>query len=63
MNEQVKKFIDEGYRRFPDDVEPIPEHPAGRIAVDRGNLRYAFLEGALYAAMQSKAINDGERER
>ena len=54
MDEQIKKFIDEGYKRFPDDVEPIAEHPAGKIVVNRGDLRYAFLEGALFAAMQVK---------
>jgi hypothetical protein len=53
MDEQVKKFMAEGYRRFPDDVEPVDYHPAGKITVDRGNLRYAFLEGALFAAMSS----------
>jgi hypothetical protein len=49
-----KAAVEEAYRRFPDEVEPIPEHPAGKITVDRGSLRYAFLEGALYAAMQEK---------
>lgn len=52
MDDQTKLFMEEGYKRFPDDIEPIEEHPMGRITVDRGNLRYAFLEGALFAAIQ-----------
>lgn len=60
MDEQVKKFIEEGYKRFPDDVEPVDYHPAGKIVVDRGSLRYAFLEGALFAAMATPLPN-GER--
>lgn len=54
MDDQVKEFMAEGYKRFPDDVEPIDDHPAGKITVDRGNLRYAFLEGALFAVMQRR---------
>ena len=50
MDEQIKRFIEEGYKRFPDEVEPVDYHPAGRITVDRGSLRYAFLEGAIFAA-------------
>ncbi len=50
MDEQVKRFMEEGYKRFPDDVEPVDFHPAGKITVDRGSLRYAFLEGAIFAA-------------
>jgi len=61
MDEQVKKFIEEGYKRFPDEVEPVDYHPAGKIVVDRGSLRYAFLEGALFAAMASSLPN-GERQ-
>ncbi|MGW1422676.1 hypothetical protein ACWAT4_21480 [Bradyrhizobium manausense] len=60
MDPEIKRFIEEGYRRFPDDVEPVDYHPAGKIVVDRGSLRYAFLEGALFAAMASKVTN-GER--
>jgi len=54
MDEQIKRFIEEGYKRFPDEVEPVDYHPAGKITVDRGSLRYAFLEGAIFAA-QAKA--------
>lgn len=50
-----EEAIAEAYRRFPDVVEPIPEHPKGRIAVDHGNIRYAFVEGALYAAQPPAA--------
>lgn len=54
---------DEAYRRFPDEVHKYSEdeinelaslgvaaHPNGKIIVDRGNLRYAFLEGARFRA-------------
>ncbi len=41
--------IEEAFKRFPDDVEPIDCHPAGKIVVDRGNLRFAFIEGARFA--------------
>ena len=51
-----KELIDEAYRRFPDDVEPIVEHPAGKIVVDRGNLRYAFIEGARFALQEQGAL-------
>lgn len=44
-----QRIIDEAYRLFPDDVEPVDYHPAGKIVVDRGNLRFAFLEGARFA--------------
>jgi hypothetical protein len=57
MDAQVEKFIEEGYKRFPDDVEPVDYHPAGKIVVDRGSLRYAFLEGALFAAMAPTVTN------
>ena len=60
MNAETKRFMDEGYKRFPDDVEPVDYHPAGKIVVDRGSLRFAFLEGALFASMTSKVTN-GER--
>lgn len=45
--------IEEAYRIFPDEVEPVDYHPLGKIVVDRGNLRYAFLEGARFAAPQT----------
>lgn len=61
MDDQVKQFIAEGYKRFPDDVEPIDEHPAGKIVVNRGDLRYAFLEGALFAAMRLSQQQREER--
>lgn len=54
--EQIKRFIEEGYKRFPDDVEPVDYHPAGKITVDRGSLRYAFLEGAIFAARAKAAL-------
>ena len=54
MDDQVEEFMAEGYKRFPDDVEPVDDHPAGKIVVNRGDLRYAFLEGALFAAMQQR---------
>lgn len=38
----------ESFKRFPDDIEPMDDHPAGKIVVDRGNLRFAFLEGARF---------------
>lgn len=44
-----RQISEEAYKRFPDDVEPVDYHPAGKIVVDRGNLRYAFLEGARFA--------------
>jgi hypothetical protein len=59
MDEKVKKFMEEGYRRFPDVVEAVDYHPAGKIVTDRGSLRYAFLEGALFAATAS-ADSNGE---
>lgn len=40
--------LGEAHKRFPDDIEPMNNHPAGRIVVDRGNLRFAFLEGARF---------------
>jgi len=57
-DKEVKRFIEEGYRRFPDDVEPVDYHPAGKIVTDRGSLRYAFLEGALFAAMANRPRGD-----
>ena len=51
MTENEKKIVDEAYRRFPDEVEPIDDHPAGKIVVDRGNLRFAFIEGARFATL------------
>lgn len=60
MDAQIEKFIEEGYKRFPDDIDPVDYHPAGKIAVDRGSLRYAFLEGALFAAMAA-AVTNGAR--
>jgi hypothetical protein len=42
--------IEEAYRLFPDDIEPVDFHPRGRIVVDRGNLRFAFMEGTRFAA-------------
>lgn len=52
----------EAYRRFPDDVEPIDDHPAGKIMVDRGNQRFAFLEGARFATVQSsRGTSDDQR--
>ena len=53
MDELTKQFMAEGYKRFPDDVEAVDYHPAGKITVDRGSLRYAFLEGALFATQQA----------
>lgn len=50
MTETEKKIVDEAYRLFPDEVEPVDYHPLGKIVVDRGNLRFAFLEGARFAA-------------
>ena len=49
MNETDKQDVEEAYKRFPDEVEPVDFHPAGKIVVDRGNLRFAFLEGIKYA--------------
>lgn len=60
MDEQIRKFMEEGYKRFPDDVEPVDYHPAGKITVDRGTLRYAFLEGALFAA-KALSVTNGVR--
>lgn len=54
-----QRIIDEAYRLFPDDVEPVDYHPAGKIVVDRGNLRYAFLEGARFAS--ALAVSEYER--
>lgn len=51
-----KRTVDEAYRVFPDKVEPCDDHPAGKIIVDNGPLRYAFLEGARFAL-------NGESER
>lgn len=42
----------EAYMRFPDVTEPS-EHPLGKITVDNGSLRYAFLEGAQFALSQA----------
>lgn len=44
-----QRIIAEAYRLFPDEVEPVDYHPLGKIVVDRGNLRFAFLEGARFA--------------
>lgn len=52
-NPKVKSARDEAYRIFPDDAEPADYHPAGKIVVDRGNLRYAFLAGWMHANGQS----------
>jgi hypothetical protein len=46
--------VAEAYRIFPDDVEPIEGYPAGRIVVNRGDLRYAFLAGASFADVGHK---------
>jgi hypothetical protein len=43
--------VGEAYKRFPDDIEPINDHPTGKIVVDRGNLRFAFLEGARFLVL------------
>jgi len=45
-----QEIIEEAYRMFPDVIEPVDYHPIGKIVVDRGNLRFAFLEGAQFAA-------------
>lgn len=50
MTGEEKRLADEAYRLFPDEVEPVDYHPLGKIVVDRGNLRFAFLEGARFAA-------------
>lgn len=46
MTERERRIVDEAYRQFPDVVEPVDYHPAGKIVVDNGPLRYAFLMGA-----------------
>jgi hypothetical protein len=43
----------EAFRLFPDEIEPVDYHPRGKIVVDRGNLRFAFIEGWRYASGQS----------
>lgn len=48
MTEEARKLADEAYRLFPDDTEPMDGHPLGKIVVDRGNLRFAFIMGANY---------------
>lgn len=50
----MRRFVDEAYRRFPDVVEPCDDHPAGKIVEDKGSLRYAFLVGAEYGANQQE---------
>ena len=52
-------IIEEAYTRFPDEIEPVDYHPAGKIVVDRGNLRFAFLEGARFAV--ADMTKDGKR--
>ena len=54
-----KHIIEEAYKRFPDETEPS-EHLLGKITVDRGNLRYAFCEGARFATSDSPADRKGE---
>ena len=58
MTKDEKKIVDEAYRRFPDEVEPVDYHPLGKIVVDRGNLRFAFCEGARFAALP---LSNGDR--
>lgn len=53
-----KDVLAEAYRRFPDEVEPIPEHQAWRITVDRGGLRYAFVAGAMFAESSTHTNGD-----
>ena len=40
-----KEVVDEAYRRFPDDKDE-----EGRIVVDRGLIRYGFMQGWLCRA-------------
>jgi hypothetical protein len=64
-----EEIVAEAYRQFPDEVREYTEqeagelavlgitvHPHGRIAVDRGNLRYAFVVGAQFAR-DAKSVN------
>jgi hypothetical protein len=48
-SDAMAPFIEEAFKRFPDQTEPS-EHPLGKVVVDNGPLRYAFLEGARFAA-------------
>lgn len=60
MGETRQKIIEEAYRMFPDEVEPVDYHPVGKIVVDRGNLRFAFLEGARFATALDHAWDGPE---
>jgi hypothetical protein len=54
----LQAIADEAYRRFPDEVEPMEGHPMGRIVVDRGNMRYAFIEGFRLGEARAKVLLD-----
>jgi hypothetical protein len=69
MTKDDKAMMEEAYRRFPDEVRPYTEqekrwlaeegiaaHPAGKIVVNRGNLRYSFCEGVRFARA-AKSVN------
>lgn len=58
-NEELKRFSAEAYKRFPDQTEEV-EYEGRRISkivVDRGSLRYAFLEGVRYALSEPAAAS------
>ena len=55
-----KRIIEEAFRRFPDEVEPVDYHPVGKIVVDRGNLRFAFCEGARFAVTDSSQLGNSK---
>ena len=46
---KYKEACKEAFRMFPDEVEPVDYHPLGKIVVDRGNMRFAFVSGWRYA--------------
>lgn len=52
MSNRDAEIIEEAYRLFPDEVEPVDYHPLGKIVVDRSNLRFAFVTGAQFALQQ-----------
>jgi hypothetical protein len=48
-NPEYKAACEEAYRQYPDDIEPVDYHPRGKIVVDRGGFRFAFIQGWLHA--------------
>jgi DNA/RNA-binding domain of Phe-tRNA-synthetase-like protein len=51
--------IEESFRRLPDIVVPVDYHPAGKIVQDNGSMRFAFIEGAMFALSLSRPERGG----